>query len=53
VAAVGVAAIASLEKVRCCEDEVRAFVIKVLWSERRCGIFRRLRLAGFERLWHR
>jgi hypothetical protein len=50
VTAVGVTAVASFEMIRCGEDEVRAFIIKIFWSERWRGIFWRLWFAGLERL---
>jgi hypothetical protein len=48
VTAVGVTAVAALEMIRCGEDEVRAFIIKIFWSERCRGVFRRLGLSGLE-----
>jgi hypothetical protein len=50
VTAVGVAAVASFEMIRCSEYEVRAFIIKIFRSERWRGLFGRLWFIGLERL---
>jgi hypothetical protein len=48
VTAVGVATVAPFEQIRCGEDEVRALVIKIFWSELWRVVFSRLLLVGLE-----
>jgi len=52
-AAIGVAAVAALEKIGRGKDDVRPFIIEILGTQlRSCGIFIAYVIVVFGRLWH-